>query len=129
MSSNSSKLGSTWSRTISKKHNGAYVFAHEEGNVTRICWLHVIKGDPLKHFVAEPDRAREVFEATTTDMAAITEVAMTTDMAAIAEVATITDVAAITDVIGSAHDLPGLRNDVTDYGWFMKRVLKDALER
>ena len=111
------KTGSTRSRTIFKKHNGAYVVAREEGNVTRICWLHVVKGDPLKNFVAEPDRAREVFEA------------MTTDMAAIAEVATITGVAAITDVIGSAHDLPGLRNDVTDYGWSMKRVLKDALER
>jgi hypothetical protein len=99
MSSNSSKLGSTRSRTISKKHNGAYVVAREEGNVTRICWLHVVKGDPLKHFVAESDRAREGFEA------------------------------AITDVIGDAHDLPGLRNDVTDYGWSMKRVLKDTLER
>jgi hypothetical protein len=129
MSSNSSKLGSTRSRTISKKHNGAYVGAREEGNVTRICWLHVVKGDPLEHFVAEPDRAREVFEAAIVDVATITEVATTTDVAAITEAAMITDVAAITDVIGSAHDLPGLRNNVTDYGWSMKRVLKNALER
>jgi hypothetical protein len=78
MSSNSSKLGSTRSRTISKKHNGAYVVAREEGNVTRICWLHVVKGGPLKHFVAEPDRAREVFEAAIVDVATITEVATTT---------------------------------------------------
>jgi hypothetical protein len=114
MSSNSSKLGSTRSRTISKKHYGAYVVAREEGNVTRICWLHVIKGDSLKHFVAEPDGAREVFEAAIVDVATITEVA---------------PVATITDAIGGAHDLPGLSNDVTDYGWSMKRVLKDALER
>jgi hypothetical protein len=99
MTSNNSKLGSTRSRAIFEKRNGAYVVARDEGKVTRICWLHVVKGDPLKNLVAEPDRARDVFEA------------------------------AITDVIEDAHDLPGPRNDVTDYAWSVTRILKNALAR
>ena len=115
MSSNYSKPRSTRSKTIFKKRNGAYVVARDEGNVTRICWLHVVKGDPLQNFVAEPDRARDVLKAAPTDVAAITDVAA--------------DVAAITDVIEDTHDLPGLRNDLTDYDLPIQRVLKDAFER
>ena len=99
MSSNNPKLGSTRPRTVFEKRNGAYVVARDEGNVTRICLLHVVKGDPFQSFVAEPDRARDVFEA------------------------------AITDVIEDAHDLPGPRNDVTDYAWSVTRILKNALAR
>ena len=99
MSSNNPKLRSTRSRTVLQKRNGAYVVARDEGNVTRICWLHVVKGDPLQNFVAEPDRAQDLLAA------------------------------AITDVIEDTHDLPGLRSDLTDYDSSMQRVLKDALER
>jgi hypothetical protein len=109
MSSNNPKLRSTRSRTVLQKRNGAYVVARDEGNVTRICWLHVVKGDPLQNFVAEPDRAQDLLAAAITDVAA--------------------DVAAITDVIEDTHDLPGLRNDLTDYDLPMQRVLKDAFER
>ena len=109
MSSKNSKLGSTRSRAIFEKRNGAYVVARDEGKVTRICWLHVVKGDPLQNFVAEPDRARDLLVAAITDVAA--------------------DVAAITDVIEDTHDLPGLRNDLTDYDLPIQRVLKDAFER
>jgi hypothetical protein len=123
MSSNNSKLGSTRSRAIFEKRNGAYVVARDEGKVTRICWLHVVKGNPLKNLVAEPDRARDGLEAAITDVTAITAATATAD------VVTITGMAAIADVIEDAHDLPGLRNDVTDYDWSMTRILKDALER
>jgi hypothetical protein len=109
MSSNNPKLGSTRSRTICKKRDGAYVVARDEGNVTHICWIHVVKGDPLQNFVAEPDRAQDLLVAAITDVAA--------------------DLAAITDVIEDTHDLPGLRNDLTDYDSPMQRVLKDAFER
>jgi hypothetical protein len=132
MSSNYSKPRSARSRTIFKKRNGAYIVARDEGKVTRICWLHVVKGDPLNNLVAEPGRARDVFEAAITDVTdatATAEVATITGMAAITEVAAITHVVAIADVIEDAHDLPGLRNDVTDYDWSMTRILKDALER
>jgi hypothetical protein len=115
MSSKNSKLGSTRSRAIFEKRNGAYVVARDEGKVTRICWLHVVKGDPLQNFVAEPDRARDLLEAAITDVTSITDVAA--------------DVAAITDVIEDTNDLPGLRSDLTDYDSSMQRVLKDALER
>jgi hypothetical protein len=120
MSSNSSKLGSTRSRTIFEKRNGAYVVAREEGNVTRIRWLHVVKGDPLKNSTAETDHARDVFDAEITAVAAIA------DVATIANFATVTNVATITEVI---EDLPGLRNDIANYDWSMKRVLEAALER
>jgi hypothetical protein len=109
MSSNNPKLGSTRPRTIFEKRNGAYVVARNEGNVTRICLLHVVKGDPFQNFVAEPDRAQDLLEAAITDVAA--------------------DVSSVTDVIEDAHDLPSLRNDITDDDWSMKRVLKGALER
>ena len=137
MSSNNSKLGSTRSRTIFEKRNGAYVVARDEGNVTRIRWLHVVKGDPLKNFIAEPDRARDVFDAEITDVATITDGGdrrrghdhrrgRGRRRATIANFATVTNVATITEVI---EDLPGLRNDITNYDWSMKRVLKAALER
>ena len=109
MSSNNPKLGSTRSRTIFKKRNGAYVVARDEGNVTHICLLHVVKGDPFQNFVAEPDRAQDLLEAAITDVAA--------------------DVSSVTDVIEDAHDLPGPRNDVTDYAWSVTRILKNALAR
>ena len=109
MSSNYSKPRSTRSKTIFKKRNGAYVVARDEGNVTHICLLHVVKGDPFQSFVAEPDRAQDLLEAAIADVAA--------------------DVSSITGVIEDAHDLPSLRNDNTDYDWSMTRILKDALER
>ena len=109
MSSNYSKPRSARKRTIFKRRNGAYVVARDEGNVTRICLLHVVKGDPFQSFVAEPDRAQDLLEAAIADVAA--------------------DVAAITDVVEDTHDLPGLRNDLTDYDSSMQRVLKDAFER
>jgi len=138
MSSNNSKLGSTRSRTISEKRNGAYVVAREEGNVARIRWLHVVKGDPLKNLTAEPDRARDVFDAEITDVATITDVVAIADVvtitgvaaiaavATIANFATVTNVATITEVI---EDLSGLRNEIANYDWSMKRVLEAALER
>ena len=124
MSSNDSKRGSTRSRAIFEKRNGAYVVARDEGKVTRICWLHVVEGDPLTNLVAEPDRARDVFEAAITD---VTDATATADVATITGMAAIAEVAAITEVI--EDDLPALRNDVTDYDWSMTRILKDALER
>ena len=126
MSSKNSKLGSTRSRAIFEKRNGAYVVARDEGKVTRIYWLHVVKGDSLKNLVAEPDRARDVFEAAIND---VTDAAATADVATITDMAAIADVAAITDVIEDAHDLPALRNGVTDNDWSMTRILKDALAR
>jgi hypothetical protein len=138
MSSNNSKLGSARSRTIFEKRNGAYVVAREEGNVARIRWLHVVKGDPRKNLTAEPDRARDMFDAESTDVATITDVVAIADVvtitgvaaiaavATIANFATVTNVATITEVI---EDLPGLRNDIANYHWSMERVLEAALER
>jgi hypothetical protein len=83
-SAKSSKPGSARLRTIFKKRSGAYVAARDEGSVTRIYWLHVVKGDPLKNFVAEPDLPRVVLETASADAAAFTDVAMTTGVAAIA---------------------------------------------
>jgi hypothetical protein len=86
-SAKNSKPGSARSRTIVKKRSGAYVVARDEGSVTRIYWLHVVKSDPLKNFVAEPDLPRIVLETASADVAAFTDVAMTTGVAAIAEYA------------------------------------------
>jgi hypothetical protein len=104
MSSNNSNPGSTRSRTISKKRRGAYVAAGHEDRVTRVDPLHIVKGNSLNNFVAEPDRARDVLKAAITDiatitgMAAITEVTAITGAAATAEAAT-TDEAAMTGVV------------------------------
>ena len=78
-SAKNSKLGSARSRTIFKKRSGAYVVARDEGSITRIYWLHVVKGDLLNNFVAEPDLLRVGLETASAD------VAMTTGVAAIAE--------------------------------------------
>ena len=84
-SATNSKLGSARSRTIFKKRSGAYVVARDEGSITRIYWLHVVKGDSLNNFVAEPDLLRVGLETASADVAAFTDVAMTTGVAAIAE--------------------------------------------
>jgi hypothetical protein len=120
MGSNNSKPGSTRSRRISKKHNGAYIVAGDEDRVTRVDPIHIVKVKSLNNFVAEPDRARDVLKAAITDigtitgMAAITELttitgaaatteATTTDEAAMTGVVTITGAAATTDVAATAE--------------------------
>ena len=136
MSSKDSKPGSTRSRTIFKKRNGAYVVACSEDGVTRVYRLHVVKSNPRENFVAEPDRARAVLVAATTHMATTTGLAATTGVAANTDMATITDAAATTGVAATfgvaadALELPDVTSAIAEYARSMQlRPLKDPLAR
>jgi hypothetical protein len=107
--------------TIPNYHGVLSVAADEISEISEIS-----VGDPLKNLTAEPDRARDVFDEEITDLATITGVAAIAAVATIANFATVTNVATITEVI---EDLSGLRNDIANYDWSMKRVFEAALER
>jgi hypothetical protein len=97
MSTKNSKPGSK--RTILKRPNGAYVFARDEGDVTHIYRLRVVKGDPLENFAAQPDRARVALDHSSAD------------------------------AVEDSHDIPGAGSTIADHDRFVLRVLKDGLGR
>jgi hypothetical protein len=68
MSAKNAKSGSA--RTIFRKRDGAYVAVRDEGGVTRIYWLNVVKSNPRDNLVTEPDRARVLPEAAVTGVTA-----------------------------------------------------------
>jgi hypothetical protein len=123
--------------TILRRRDGAYVVVRDEGDVTRICRLRVVRSNPRAHLV-EPDRAPVVLEATIADEAAIMDAATLTGVtptayvAAITDVTTLTGVSATTDAAEDAHDIPDLKSAATEPDWSMRRArraIEDPLER
>jgi hypothetical protein len=106
MSAKNSKSESA--RTIFRKRDGAYVAVRDEGGVTRIYRLDVVKREPHENFVFEPDCARIVL------------------------VAAIANVATIAHVVENADYIPDLKNAVPELASSMRspvRAIEDPLER
>jgi hypothetical protein len=66
MSAKNSKFGSA--RTILRKRGDAYVAVRDEGNVTHIYRLNVVKSNARDNLAAEPDHARVMLEAAIPDV-------------------------------------------------------------
>jgi hypothetical protein len=127
MSAKNPKPEST--RTILKKGNGAYVVVLDEGGVTRIYRLHIVKSNSPKNYIAEPDRPRVVLKAAITDVFETTSAATTADVAAIADTA-VADLATITDMASDALERPDVASAIPDYAWSTQlHPLKDPPEQ